>query len=55
MQTITTFDNTAAGWERSLYAFLAEKQRRSGSMRTVVGYSRMLTISLGAAAKHRTQ
>ena len=25
MQTITTFDNTAEGWERSLYAFLAEK------------------------------
>lgn len=22
MQTITTFDNTAEGWERSLYAFL---------------------------------
>jgi site-specific recombinase XerD len=42
MQTITTFDNTAEGWERSLYAFLAEKERRSGSRRTVVGYSRML-------------
>jgi hypothetical protein len=26
--TITTFDNTAEGWERSLYAFLAEKERR---------------------------
>ena len=42
MQTITTFDNTAEGWERSLYAFLAEKERRSGSRRTVEGYSRML-------------
>jgi hypothetical protein len=42
MQTITTFDNTAEGWERSLYAFLAEKERRSGSRRTAVGYSRML-------------
>jgi hypothetical protein len=41
MQTITTFDN-AAGWERALYAFLAEKERRSGSRRTVAGYSRML-------------
>ncbi len=40
--TITTFDNTAEGWERSLYAFLAEKERRSGSRRTVEGYSRML-------------
>ena len=34
--------NTAEGWERSLYAFLAEKERRSGSRRTVEGYSRML-------------
>ena len=42
MKTITTFDNTAEGWERSLYAFLAEKERRSGSRRTVEGYSRML-------------
>ena len=42
MQTITTFDNTAEGCERSLYAFLAEKERRSGSRRTAVGYSRML-------------
>lgn len=40
--TITTFDNSADGWERSLYAFLAEKERRSGSRRTVEGYSRML-------------
>jgi hypothetical protein len=29
--TITTFDNSAEGWERALYAFLAEKERRSGS------------------------
>ena len=33
MQTITTFDNTAEGWERGLCAFLAEKERRSGSRR----------------------
>jgi hypothetical protein len=25
MQTITAFDNTAEGWERSLYAFLAKR------------------------------
>ena len=31
----TGFDDSASDWERSLYAFLAEKQRRSGSMRTV--------------------
>jgi hypothetical protein len=30
------------GWERALYAFLVEKQRRSGSLRTVQGYSSML-------------
>src|SRR4051794_31877327 len=29
-------------WEEASYAFLAEKQRRSGSMRTVQSYSRML-------------
>ena len=32
----------AAGWERTLYAFLAEKERRSGSHRTVESYARML-------------
>src|SRR6266852_1041206 len=42
MNAIAYLDESTAGWERSLYAFLAEKQRRSGSMRTVVGYSRML-------------
>ena len=51
MQTITTFDNTAEGWERSLYAFLAEKERRSGSRRTVVGYSRMLQHFFGSVGK----
>ena len=49
--TITTFDNTAEGWERSLYAFLAEKERRSGSRRTVEGYSRMLRHFFGTAGK----
>ena len=29
-------------WDESLYAFLAEKGRRSGSRRTVEGYARML-------------
>ena len=49
--TITTFDNTAEGWERSLYAFLAEKERRSGSRRTVEGYSRMLQHFFGTIGK----
>jgi hypothetical protein len=51
MQTITTFDNTAEGWDRSLYAFLAEKERRSGSRRTVVGYSRMLQHFFGIVGR----
>jgi integrase/recombinase XerC len=51
MQTIIAFDNTAEGWERSLYAFLAEKERRSGSRRTVVGYSRMLQHFFGTVGK----
>ena len=51
MQRITTFDNTAEGWERSLYAFLAEKERRSGSRRTVEGYSRMLQHFFGTVGR----
>ncbi len=39
---ITRFEDTAEGWQSALYAFLAEKERRSGSRRTVEGYSRML-------------
>lgn len=31
---LTDYDDTASGWERALYAFLVEKQRRSGSERT---------------------
>jgi site-specific recombinase XerD len=49
--TITTFDHTAEGWERALYAFLAEKERRSGSRRTVEGYSRMLQHFFGTVGK----
>src|SRR3954447_3323499 len=48
MNAIAYLDESAAGWERSLYAFLAEKQRRSGSVRTVVGYSRMLNHFFGS-------
>lgn len=29
-------------WQQTVVAFLAEKERRSGSRRTVVGYARML-------------
>ena len=39
---ITTFTDEAEGWQKALYAFIAEKERRSGSMRTVDSYARML-------------
>src|SRR5947209_3833013 len=47
MTAIATFDDTASGWGRSLYAFLAEKDRRSGSRRTVECYGRMLSHFFG--------
>jgi site-specific recombinase XerD len=37
-----TFAETADGLQRTLYAFLAEKEQRSGSRRTVDGYSHIL-------------
>ena len=44
-------ESAAAGWERTLYAFLAEKERRSGSKRTVQSYSRMLHDFFGRTSK----
>jgi site-specific recombinase XerD len=44
-------ESIVAGWEHSLYAFLAEKQRRSGSNRTVQSYSRLLQDFFGRARK----
>lgn len=38
-------------WQRAFAAFLAEKQRRSGSARTVESYSGLLRQFFGAAAK----
>jgi site-specific recombinase XerD len=38
-------------WDQAHYAFLAEKERRSGSMRTVQSYSRMLAHFFGLAHK----
>jgi site-specific recombinase XerD len=38
-------------WEQSIYAFLAEKERRSGSGRTVQAYSRMLYHFFGSLGK----
>ena len=48
---VTFFDDTAEGWERALYAFLAEKERRSGSRRTVESYSRMIQHFFGRLGK----
>jgi len=48
---VAYLEESAAGWERSLYAFLAEKERRSGSLRTVQSYSRMLQHFFGRAGK----
>ena len=45
------FTDTARGWERALVAFLAEKERRSGSQRTVESYSRMLQRFFGPLGK----
>ena len=51
MQSALTLDISASGWDRSLYAFLAEKQQRSGSMRTVNAYASMLRDFFGRADK----
>lgn len=50
---VTTISNFAdsAGWERALYAFLAEKEQRSGSRRTVESYSRMIQDFFGRLGK----
>jgi site-specific recombinase XerD len=40
-----------AAWQQALYAFLAEKERRSGSRRTVESYSRMLKHFFGRVGK----
>ena len=45
------FDDSATSWERAAYAFLAEKERRSGSRRTVESYSRMLRDFFGRLGK----
>ncbi|MGD0116291.1 MAG: tyrosine-type recombinase/integrase [Dehalococcoidia bacterium] len=49
--TIIPTGEEAAGWERAMYAFLAEKERRSGSRRTVEGYSRTLQHFFGTMGK----
>ena len=41
----------ASHWDQAIYAFLAEKERRSGSMRTVRAYSGMLYRFFGTLGK----
>ena len=41
----TVFSGSSSAWEGSLYAFLAAKQRRSGSNRTPDSYYRTLRSS----------
>ncbi len=47
----TVFSGSSSVWEGSLYAFLAEKQRRSGSLRTPDSYYRTLRHFFGSLQK----
>src|SRR3990170_5831130 len=49
--TLAFPEENLIGWERALVAFLVEKERRSGSLRTVEGYSRMLQDFFGRVGK----
>ena len=52
MTTQTLVQGSDAGrWDQAIYAFLAEKERRSGSMRTVRAYSGMLYRFFGNVGK----
>ena len=48
---IAPFEDTATGWQRALYAFLAEKEQRTGSRRTVDAYSHILQQFFGSLGK----
>jgi len=50
-QAIAFPQENLIGWERALVAFLVEKERRSGSVRTVQGYSSMLQDFFGRVSK----
>ena len=51
----TVFSGSNTSWEGSLYAFLAEKQRRSGSNRTPDSYYRTLRHFFGSLHKSPDQ
>ena len=44
-------EGTGDAWARAVYAFLAEKEKRSGSRRTVESYARMLRDFLGRTGR----
>jgi len=48
---LVPFDESIPEWEQAFYAFLAEKERRSGSRRTVDAYSRTLQRFFGTLGK----
>jgi site-specific recombinase XerD len=48
---VTRIDRETSQWDEAFYAFLAEKERRSGSIRTVQSYSRMLQYFFASIAK----
>jgi len=50
-QALAFPEENLIGWERAMLAFLVEKERRSGSRRTVEGYSRMLQNFFGRVGK----
>ena len=52
---LVPFTDIARGWERALVAFLAEKQRRSGSNRTPDSYYRTLRHFFGSLQKSPDQ
>ena len=51
----TVFSGSSSAWQGSLYAFLAEKQRRSGSNRTPDSYYRTLRHFFGGLHKSPDQ
>ena len=52
MTTQNLVHGSGAGrWDQAIYTFLAEKERRSGSMRTVRAYSGMLYRFFGNVGK----
>jgi integrase/recombinase XerC len=52
---VARIDHEASQWDQAFYAFLAEKERRSGSLRTVQSYSRMLDHFWGGIGKSPDQ